>query len=308
MMNPAERIDFLVVFYKTTTKAFSETLGLERPQVLYDIQKGKTRSITEKLADKIVSVVSEVNRDWLVSGSGEPFESAYDRIRALLRREKMTYQDLEKGSNPAGFVTRGFIFEHAEKNPGDIQVLNNWISTFHDRFKFYSKDWILTGEGSVFSDGRLFVTPSSTPRRESTSEKSEVPLFEYSGNSSLAALLHERTKEPIGFLKIPSLPPVDGAIYVRGDTMFPLIKSGDIIMYKKKDPLKDGFIWGEIYLLSFTSGEDTYTTIKYIQQASTPEKVRLASYNQAFAAIEVPIASITALALIKASLTFHTMD
>lgn len=309
MMQPVERISFLVVFYKTTIKAFSEDAGLERPQVLYDIQKGKTKSITEKLANKIVSVFSEINKEWLLSGYGEPFKSPYDRICALLRREGMTYQDLEKGGSTLGFLfTKGRVFEHAMDNPADIQILNNWIQTFLDRFGYYSKDWILTGEGSIFSDGRLFFTPGSTPQNESAVEYQDIPLYDYSGNVGLSAFLNDQTTRPVDFLRIPNHPPVDGAIYVRGEAMSPLIKSGDMVMYKKKDLSLDGFLWGEIYLLSFISGGDTYTAVKYIQQSSSPDKVRLVSYNPSFPAIDIPFSSITALALIKASLTFHTME
>lgn len=309
MMQPVERISFLVVFYKTTVKAFSESVGLERPQVLYDIQKGKTKSITDKLANKIVSVFSEINKEWLLSGCGEPFASPYDRIRALLRREGMTYKDLEKGGSTIGFLfTKGRVFEHAMDNPADIQILNNWIQAFLDRFGYYSKDWILTGEGSIFSDGRQFFTPGSTPQSESPIEYQDIPLYDYSGNVGLSAFLNEQTPRPIDFLRIPNHPPVDGAIYVRGESMSPLIKSGDMVMYKKKDLSLDGFLWGEIYLLSFISGSDTYTAVRYIQQSSSPDMVRLVSYNPSFPAIDISFSSITALALIKASLTFHTME
>ena len=307
MMTPVDRISFLVLFYRTTVKAFAKEAGLERPQVLYDIQNGKTKSITEKLANKIVAEFFEINKEWLLSGSGEPFESAYDRIRALLRREKITYQDLEKGSNMAYIFTRGRVFEHAEKNPGDPQILNNWIATLLDRFSYYSKDWILTGAGSVFSDGRVLITPGSSPQEESVVENKEVPLYDYYGNTGLASLFNEHTQTPSGYLSIPNLPPVDGAIRFRGDSMSPLIKSGDIVMYKKKDPSLDNFLWGEIYILSVKSGEDSYTTLRYIQQ-SAPGMIRLVGYNPSFEAIDVPVESITALALIKASLSFHTME
>ncbi len=90
--------------------------------------------------------------------------------------------------------------------------------------------------------------------------------------------------------------------------MSPLLKSGDIVMYKKKELSIDSFFWGEIYLLSFVSDGDTYTAVKYIQKADDPEKVRLVSFNPAFAPKDIPMSSITALALVKASLTFHTME
>lgn len=90
--------------------------------------------------------------------------------------------------------------------------------------------------------------------------------------------------------------------------MFPLLKSGDIVMYKKKELTMDSILWGEIYLLSFISDGDTYTAVKYIQKSDQPDMVRLASFNPSFAPKDIPISSITALALVKASITFHTME
>ena len=110
------------------------------------------------------------------------------------------------------------------------------------------------------------------------------------------------------YLRIPNLPPVDGAIYVRGESMAPLLKSGDIVMYKKKELSIDSILWGEIYLLSFVSDGDTYTAVKYIRKSDRPDCICLASFNPSFAPMDIPMSSITALALVKASLTFHTME
>ena len=90
--------------------------------------------------------------------------------------------------------------------------------------------------------------------------------------------------------------------------MSPLLKSGDIVMYKKKELSIESILWGEIYLLSFITDGDTYTAVKYIQKSDEPGKIRLASFNPAFAPKDIPLESITALALVKASLTFHTME
>ena len=90
--------------------------------------------------------------------------------------------------------------------------------------------------------------------------------------------------------------------------MSPLLKSGDIVMYKQKELSIDSILWGEIYLLSFTTDGDTYTTVKYIQKAEKEGYIRLVSFNPSFAPKDIPMNSVTALALVKASLTFHTME
>ena len=309
-MTAADRLNYIILFYKTTVKAFSEDIGLERPQALYDIQKGKTRSITEKLSNKIISVFSELSKNWLMIGIGEPFETAYNRICAILRREKITPSELEMGSSAPGFfITRGKAFKFALKNPGDPTILNNWVEILVKRFPNYSKSWILTGEGDIFTDGRsLLLSNAFTTKSDSIVSIQDIPLYNFDATAGLVAIFNNIHAVATDYLRIPNLPPVDGAVYVRGESMSPLLKSGDIVMYKKKELSVESILWGEIYLLSFVTDGDTYTAVKYIQKAEDPDMVRLVSFNPTFAPKDIPMSSITALALVKASLTFHTME
>ncbi len=86
-MNGTEIINKLLIHYQLNPKSFSEAIGLERPQAIYDIQSGKTKSISSKMADKIISAFPEINRSWLLAGEGEMLHGAteeaapHNRIR-----------------------------------------------------------------------------------------------------------------------------------------------------------------------------------------------------------------------------------
>ena len=90
--------------------------------------------------------------------------------------------------------------------------------------------------------------------------------------------------------------------------MTPLLKSGDIIIFKRLALSLDSILWGQIYLLSFTAGGDFFTVVKYIQKSDTPDCIRLVSHNDRFQPKDIPLSSIQALAIVKASITFHTME
>lgn len=178
--------------------------------------------------------------------------------------------------------------------------------------KFYTDlniDWLITGEGEMLIASSP-VSPAHTfpLRTDNKLEVQTVPLYDFDAAAGLVAIFNDLHAEPIDYLRIPNLPVVDGAIFVRGESMSPLLKSGDIVMYKKKELSLDSILWGEIYLLSFQSDGDSYTAVKYIQKSDAPGMVRLASFNPTFAPKDIPMDSITALALVKASLTFHTME
>ena len=70
-MELAERLNKLLEHSGLNAKSFSEKIGLERPQAIYDIQKGKTKSISPSMESKIISVFSEINKAWLLTGEGE---------------------------------------------------------------------------------------------------------------------------------------------------------------------------------------------------------------------------------------------
>lgn len=76
-MEANKKIELILEYLKISPKVFSERLGYDRPQIIYDIQKGKTKRISEDLAFKISSVFPDIDRIWLLTGEGEMIK---DRI------------------------------------------------------------------------------------------------------------------------------------------------------------------------------------------------------------------------------------
>ncbi len=193
------------------------------------------------------------------------------------------------------------VLSRAFQKGTDIQA--KWLEKIVENYPQYSLDWLVSGRGDIMMPNHTFPL-----RSDRQVDLQEVPLYDFDASAGLVAIFNNHHVEATDYLRIPNLPPVDGAIYVRGESMAPLLKSGDIVMYKKKELSIDSIFWGEIYLLSFVSDGDTYTAVKYIQKSDRPDCVRLASFNPSFAPMDIPMSAITALALVKASLTFHTME
>ena len=61
--------------------------------------------------------------------------------------------------------------------------------------------------------------------------------------------------------------------------MYPLLKSGDIVLYKQLRDINDIF-WGDMYLLSIDIDGEEYVTVKYIQKSDRAGYVKLVSQNQ----------------------------
>ncbi len=70
-MTPAERLEEVLKYTRTNVKTLSERLGYARPQGLYDVAAGRTKTISQDLARKIVTAFPEISQAWLISGEGE---------------------------------------------------------------------------------------------------------------------------------------------------------------------------------------------------------------------------------------------
>ena len=134
-----------------------------------------------------------------------------------------------------------------------------------------------------------------------------VPLYSIEGTAGLVPLFADQAQaKPVNFIHIPNLPKCDGAIYIVGDSMYPLLKSGDIVLYKQLGDINDIF-WGDMYLLSIDIDGEEYVTVKYIQKSDREGYVKLVSQNPHHADKDVAINRIRAIALVKASIRMNSI-
>lgn len=164
-------------------------------------------------------------------------------------------------------------------------------------------EWLITGKGDML---KAVITKFNHKSDDGkTSER--VPLFNIEAVAGIVAIFEDMHKqEPIDYIEIPNLPQCDGAVYVTGDSMYPLLKSGDIIAYKVLNQIANIF-WGEMYLLSILMDGDSFITVKYVQRTNKDGWVKLVSQNQHHQEKEIPFDSIKFAALVKASIRINSM-
>ena len=169
-----------------------------------------------------------------------------------------------------------------------------------------SPEWLESGVGEMFNADPSLVKEFSRKTDNSLPMQS-VPLYSIEGTAGLVPLFADRMSiEPVNYIHIPNLPKCDGAIYVVGDSMYPLLKSGDIVLYKQLQSLEDVF-WGDMYLLSIDINGEEYITVKYVQKSDRVGYVRLVSQNQHHADKDVQVEKIRAIALVKASIRMNSI-
>jgi transcriptional regulator with XRE-family HTH domain len=106
-------------------------------------------------------------------------------------------------------------------------------------------------------------------RSDKRVDMQQVPLYNISASAGLVGL-YNNTENIIDYIYIPNLPKCDGAVYVTGDSMYPLLKSGDIVAFQHTNDITNGIFFGEMYLISFFIGNQDFTTVKFINGKPKP--------------------------------------
>ena len=153
------------------------------------------------------------------------------------------------------------------------------------------------------------VTIINRPKyTEKVEENGELYLYDIEAAANLKSLLVNKDQNILGKISIPNIPKCDGAVYVKGDSMYPLLKSGDIKAYKEVPVEIQHIFYGEMYLVSIDIEGEEYLTVKYINQSERGcEWIKLVSYNQHHQPKDFPLSSVRALALVKLSIRMNTM-
>lgn len=219
-----------------------------------------------------------------------------DRIRLLRNDLKMTQEvfasKLGIGKSALSMIETGKTALSERNKNILVQELN------------VNPDWLESGKGDMFLSNDCVAFTRSGDR---SLGMQSVPLYDLEVTAGLVPLfLDSKIVVPIDYIHIPNLPRCDGAIYIVGDSMYPLLKSGDIVLYKQISGIDDVF-WGDMYLLSIDMDGEEFVTVKYIQKSDRDDYVKLVSQNSHHADKEVPISRIRALAFVKASIRMNAV-
>ena len=196
------------------------------------------------------------------------------------------------------------------------QNVDNFVDTFVDKRKVqkmstnYRTSFPKTPPPIKDEDGNesILITQRFPLRTDHPVELQRIPLYDFDATAGMVGLFSENNVQyPINYLSIPDLPHVDGAIFVRGDSMYPLLKSGDIVVYKAVNSLYN-VMWGEMYIVDCDLDGDDYTAVKFLNKVEGDDsQALLVSHNPHHAPKAIPLSAIRALAIVKASIRYNVM-
>lgn len=218
----------------------------------------------------------------------------------------LTGETLTSLSNKIPDITTKQKLSNAKSGRNAIQIdVVEYLCSSNDKI---NSDYILTGRGTPLREN-IEATQVYHPKyTEKLESDGAITLYDVEAAANLKTLFDNKDQNILGQISIPNIPKCDGAVYVKGDSMYPLLKSGDIVAYKVIPVDMRHIFFGEMYLVSIDMDGDEYLTVKYVNHSDKGEDwIKLVSYNQYHQPKDFPLSSVRAMALVKLSIRMNTM-
>jgi phage repressor protein C with HTH and peptisase S24 domain len=186
-----------------------------------------------------------------------------------------SWERLEQVINWSGLTINAFALSIGLKRAENLYQIKkgrNSISkdlaeSITKKYCNISKSWLITGEGSMFTD-------ENSQKSESFVSPREIPFYG-SFLSGTGGTTEMKFPKPLYYMVLPAFPDCDFAISWMGDSMTPDIPPGSIVILKEMD--LQTFFPGEMYLVV----TDRYSTIRCVRTIDQDDRhIRLVPINR----------------------------
>ena len=205
------------------------------------------------------------------------------------------------------------------------QVVNGKVpfsKTLYDKietlYPFIDIDWLIYGNEdeeqeaftpTLISESDVQKIERNKPTAYKNYEVQTIPLYDSVATLGLKEVISGvENGNVLDYISIPNLPKSDGAIFMTGDSMYPLLKSGDIVALKIIN--KADIVFGEMHYVEY-NGADRGTEFKVVKYVKRSEKgedfVQLVSYNQHHEPIDINLKQIKTVAIVNASVRYNRL-
>lgn len=236
--------------------------------------------------------------------SNNTTQSIKERVLSFIQAE---------GLNKNKFYIRtGIANGTLDKKSG---ITGDTLTKIYSAFPTIDIEWLVTGEGNMYKS-RFTLSENISESKEKYASRANInpeDIIESStikniNNLEFVPIFAYQDKHHVeGYLSIPNLNICDGAGYVKSDSMYPLIKPGDIVCYKVSEE-SDEIYWGEMYIIYLLINKEAFLTTKYINKSELGDDyVKLDSHNEKYTPKDVLKENIAWKAIIKASIRYNSI-
>jgi hypothetical protein len=156
-------------------------------------------------------------------------------------------------------------------------------------------EWYRTGKGEMLKENK--------PEIVSVRDKDGVPYFDMDITGGILETFNDILEKPSFYINYMPLNDCTAYFPFWGDSMIPLLNSGDVVGVKKVDNT-NVLLWGEAYLIITNANANNMRTVKLIFKHTDPSKIILRAINPAFAGdIEICKEDIIGIYLVKGKIS-----
>ena len=237
-MSGADILNKILEYKGLNVKALSELIGMDRPQGLYDIQKGKTRSISHAMANKIISVFPDLNLAWLLSGEGNMLNDARGQRNDLTQGQSSPMLEYD-------YTVKEFFKDYYSyldyTNVSEMLLKKQLSNLTEDEMREIAG--VMNLDYNDLSYGIEVVTTSGRTGKV-------VPVYNHRASAGDGVVGMDGSRE--GWVNIGDLlKDSEGSLYVYGNSMIPGYPPGTLIGIR---PLNESFIEpGSVYVVETES-------------------------------------------------------
>ena len=248
-LTPPQIMEALAEYLKISVAELSQKAGYERPQSFYDVQSGKTKNISPKMANNIVSAFPEINKDWLLTGNGEMLieeEEEEPYLRAERNKYGLSLQRIQELTNLPMKTLKAYD-NGSKEMPDDI------LEAFENLFERIENEYNEREEEN--NTLPVLITDDMV-------SSVKVPFYEvdFAGGFTSPEMFSE--VKPSFIISSPSFAGADFACILTGHSMSRRIKNGSVIGLKKINEWWEYCPTNEIYAIVTKNGLRTVKIVK----------------------------------------------
>lgn len=182
-----------------------------------------------------------------------------DRLKEFLSSQKIGRNRFEEQLG----ISIGYMSSKATTITSDV------IEKVTSAYPNLSLDWLITGEGSMLK------SEASAKKTSYPINKNVIKYYPAVNGSMGGVQFLDDPEESYVDIILPGFSECKYAINAYGDSMHPVIKSGQVVILME---WTESFIdWGRIYLVVTKSG---YRIIKYLKPSDNADAIRCESENK----------------------------
>ena len=197
-------------------------------------------------------------------------------------------------------IKRGFLDKDKLKASVSDLLLEKIIKTYPEIDLF----WLITGKGNMLN---MNLNSANTQKTNLDYKDCLIPVYTLDEITNVKhPLFNIRNSDSL--LSIPHIPNCDAALYIHTDSMYPILKAGDIVCYKRISDMNNIY-WGEMYIMDIYREEDeNYLALKYIHQSDLGDDyVSLHSHNPIYPPQDVLKKDIKRMGMVKVCIRYNCL-